>query len=62
MTQEFRIILFFFGMIILFPILFGLAYLLWNMNYLAALLLLFIGLSTDILVSLKLIDETLNHT
>jgi len=50
------------GMLILFPVLFGLAYSLWNMNHLAALMVLLIGISVDLLGGLELLDRTLSHT
>jgi hypothetical protein len=52
----------FLGMLILFLVLFGLAYLLWNMNHLAALMVLFIGISVDLLGGFELLDRTLSHT
>lgn len=61
MSHKSPLILLIFGMAIMLPILLGLAYLLGNMNYLVALILLLSILSTDILVSLQLIDKTLNH-
>lgn len=61
MTHKSLVILVILGMAILLPILFGLAYFLGDRNYIIALLLLFGLLSTDIFVSLQLIDKTLNH-
>jgi hypothetical protein len=52
----------FLGMLILFPVLLGVAYLLWNMNHLAALMVLFIGISVDLLGGFELLDRTLSHT
>lgn len=51
----------FLGMIILYPLLFGLAYLLWNLNHAVALIVLFIGLSADVLGGFELLDRTLSH-
>ncbi|OKH39758.1 hypothetical protein NIES2119_05790 [[Phormidium ambiguum] IAM M-71] len=51
----------FLGMIILYPLLFGLAYLLWNVNHAVALIVLFIGLSADVLGGLELLNRTLSH-
>lgn len=49
-------------MLILFPGLFGVAYLLWNMNHLAALMVLFIGIYVDLLGGFELLDRALSHT
>jgi hypothetical protein len=51
----------FFSILILFPMLFGLAYLLWNVNPLVALAVLFLGISVDVLGGCKLLSQTLNH-
>ncbi|MFB2934452.1 hypothetical protein ACE1B6_04175 [Aerosakkonemataceae cyanobacterium BLCC-F154] len=51
----------FLSMILLFPLLFGLAYLLWNVNHAVALIVLFIGLSADLLGGFELLDRTLSH-
>ena len=51
----------FLGVIFVLAILFGLVYLFWDVGYIIALMLLFMGLSTDLFVSLKLIDKTLKH-
>jgi len=52
----------FLSMILLFPLLFGLAYLLWNVNQAVALIVLFVGLSADVLGGFELLDRTLSHT
>ncbi|WP_416674950.1 hypothetical protein [Egbenema bharatensis] len=52
----------FLGMILLFPLLFGLAYLLWNVNYTLALIVLFVGLSADVLGGFKLLNRALGQT
>ncbi len=57
--QPFFILL---GIILLFPLLFSIAYLLWNVNHAIALTVLFIGLSADVLGGFKLLDRTLSHT
>ena len=49
------------GMLILFPVLFGLAYLLWNVNHFIALMVLFIGISADLLGGFELLDRALSH-
>jgi hypothetical protein len=48
-------------MLILFPVLFGLAYLLWNVNHFVALMVLFIGISADLLGGFELLDRALSH-
>ncbi len=57
--ESFLIIL---GTILVFPLLFALAYLVWNTNPIAALMLLFIGLSADVLVGLQILDKRLSHS
>lgn len=56
-----QLLLVFTGMLILFPVLFTLAYLLWNVNYVASLLILFVGLSIDLLGGFELLDFILNR-
>ena len=51
----------FLGVVFVLAILFGLVYLCWDVGNIIALMLLFMGLSTDLFVSLKLIDKTLKH-
>lgn len=51
----------FFGILILFPVLFGVAYLLWTVNPLVALAVLFLGISVDVLGGCQLLSRTLNH-
>jgi len=60
--KDLQFFLVFLGMLILFPVLFGLAYLLWNMNHLAAVMALFIGISVDLLGGFELLDRTWGHT
>ncbi|WP_416666769.1 hypothetical protein [Egbenema bharatensis] len=57
--QPFFILL---GIILLFPLLFGIAYLLWNMNHAVALTVLFVGLSADVLGGFKLLDRALSRS
>lgn len=59
--KDLQFFLIFLGMLILFPVMFGLAYLLWNMNHLAALMVLFIGISVDLLGGLELLDRGLSQ-
>jgi hypothetical protein len=51
----------FFGILILFPVLFGLAYLLWTVNPLLALTALFLGIAVDVLGGCQLLSRALNH-
>lgn len=55
-------LLIFLSMILLAPLLFGLAYLLWNVNHAIALIVLFVGLSADVLGGFELLDRTLSRT
>ncbi len=62
MKQELKPFLAFLGAVFLLAILLGITYLFGDVSYIIALMLLFLGLSTDIFVSLKLIDKTLKNT
>jgi len=48
-------------MFMLFPVVFGIASWLWNINYLAALIAVFVGISIDLLGGFELIDRTLSQ-
>jgi hypothetical protein len=62
MTKDARCILIFLSMVLLAPLLFGVAYLLWPMSYLAAIAVLFIGFTVDILGGFELLDHALSQS
>jgi hypothetical protein len=49
-------------MVLLAPLLFGMAYLLWPVSYSAAIVVLFIGFTIDILGGFKILDHLLSQT
>ncbi|GAB4367428.1 MAG: hypothetical protein Kow00121_05760 [Elainellaceae cyanobacterium] len=55
-------LLVFLSIIFLFPITFGLAYFLWEVNHVLALTILFIGLSLDILGGFELLDRIMRSS
>ena len=59
--RGFQCLWIFLGMFMLFPVVFGIASWLWNINYLAALIAVFVGISIDLLGGFELIDRTLSQ-
>ncbi len=49
-------------MLLLVPILFGLAYLCWDVSPWLAIAVLFVGVSADIIGGFKIVDQQLNQT
>jgi hypothetical protein len=49
-------------MVLFAPLLFGIAYLLWPVSYLAAITVLFVGFTIDILGGFEILDHTLSQT
>jgi fatty acid desaturase len=62
MTKDARCILTFLAMVLFAPLLFGIAYLLWPVSYLAAITVLFVGFTIDILGGFEILDHTLSQT
>lgn len=62
MMQETKAPIVFIGMLLFFPILFGVFYFVWPINHLVAFLILCLGLSADVVGGCKLIDQMLSHT
>jgi hypothetical protein len=62
MTKDTRCILIFLTMLLLAPLLFGMAYLLWPVSYFAAIAVLFIGFTIDILGGFEILDHLLSQT
>ena len=60
MMKNLQCFLVFFGMLILFPVVFALAYSLWNVNHFVAAMILLIGLSVDLVAGFELLDRALN--
>jgi membrane-anchored protein YejM (alkaline phosphatase superfamily) len=55
-------LLVFLMMLLFIPILFGLAYLCWDISHWLATAVLFIGVSADIIGGFKILDQQLNQT
>lgn len=62
MTKDTRCILIGLAMVLLVPFLFGTAYLLWPVSYFAAIAVLFIGLTIDIIGGFEILDHLLSQT
>jgi hypothetical protein len=61
MTKDMKCVLIALVMVLLAPLLFGMAYLLWPGNVFAAIAILFLGFTADILGGFKVLDHTLNQ-
>jgi hypothetical protein len=62
MAKDTRCLLIGLAMVLLVPLLFGMAYLLWPVSYFAAIAVLFIGFSIDILGGFEILDHLLSQT
>jgi hypothetical protein len=58
-VKDIRCPLIFLGILLLVPLVFVAAYLLWPTNHLVALLILFLGISADILGGFSILDRAL---
>jgi hypothetical protein len=61
MTKDMKCTLIALAMVLTAPLLFGMAYLLWPQHLFAAIALLFIGFTTDLVGGFKLLDATLSQ-
>jgi hypothetical protein len=61
MTKDMKCVLIALAMVLIAPLLFGFAYILWPKSLLAAISVLFIGFTADILGGFKVLDYTLNQ-
>lgn len=57
MRKDIRCISIFLSMILLAPLLFGIAYFLWSINYWVAIAFVFTGLVADLLIGFELLDQ-----
>jgi hypothetical protein len=57
MAKDIRCILVFLSIVLLAPLLFGVAYLLWPVSYAAAIAVLFTGLIVDLVGGFELLDH-----
>jgi hypothetical protein len=61
MTKDMKCVLIALAMVLTAPLLFGLAYLLWSNHLFAAILLLFVGFTADLVGGFKVLDHALSQ-